>query len=115
MTRTDKTRSLMIAAEISRGLNASRAPQIIEAQLVYLDGTEKRERVTLFSAVLGILEARELAFRKDDLDFYPPVAGGVGVPVTRWSFGTFETGTHGTGSFCGLAGCVARLTSEVAV
>lgn len=78
MTRHEKVQSLKIAAEAARGLNGNRAVQIIEAEIVYLDGDEKLERTALFSAVLAILEARELAFRQDDPQFERPgVSTGV--------------------------------------
>jgi hypothetical protein len=69
MTRDIKIQSLMIAAETARGLNASRAAQLLEAAEAYIEGSEKRNRVTVFGAVLAIMEARELAFRIDDPQF----------------------------------------------
>lgn len=69
MTRDIKIQSLVIAAEAARGLNASRAAQLLLAAEAYIEGREKRNRITVFGAVLAILEARELAFQIDDPQF----------------------------------------------
>lgn len=69
MTRNCKIQSLIIAAESARGLNASRAAQLLLAAEAYVEGTEKRNRLVVFGAVLAILEARELAGRIDDPQF----------------------------------------------
>ena len=55
MTRNCKIQSLIIAAESARGLNASRAAQLLLAAEAYVEGTEKRNRLVVFGAVLLIV------------------------------------------------------------